>query len=168
MPVHTLETTQQLPVALKVLWEFIASPANLKVITPDYMGFDILTPNLPAQMYPGMIITYRVRPLFGLPVQWVTEITNVREPYFFVDEQREGPYSFWHHKHYLREIEGGVEMSDIVHYKLPFTPLSELMHPFIVRRKLNEIFNYRYRKLEEMFGAMEKVAFSESRSHNQA
>ena len=157
MATHMLETTQQLPISIEKAWDFISSPRNLKVITPDYMGFDITTPNLEDKMYPGMIITYKVRPLLGIPVQWVTEITHVEEPCFFVDEQRQGPYSLWHHKNYLREIDGGVEMRDVVHYKLPFSPLSEIMHPFMIKGKLKEIFDYRYHKLEELFGSMKKA-----------
>lgn len=156
MAIHRLHRIQQLPISLEEAWDFISSPENLKIITPDYMGFDITTPDLPDKMYPGMIITYKVRPFFNIPVEWVTEITQVREPYFFVDEQRSGPYALWHHKHYLQEIEGGVEMQDIVHYKLPFSPLSEIMHPLTVEKKLTEIFDYRFNKFIELYGTMEQ------------
>jgi ligand-binding SRPBCC domain-containing protein len=104
-------------------------------------------------MYAGLIITYRIRPVMNIPAIWVTEITHLREPDFFVDEQRAGPYRFWHHQHILEEIEGGTAMRDIVHYALPFGLPGRIVHPFMVRPQLRKIFAFRRRKLEEMFGA---------------
>jgi len=106
--------------SLEEIWNFISSPENLKEITPDYMGFDITTEHLAKKMYPGMIISYRVKPLFGISTTWVTEITQVKDKEYFVDEQRVGPYKIWHHEHLIQKIEGGVLMKDILSYQPPF------------------------------------------------
>lgn len=149
---HEIRSKQKLPITLQQGWEFLSSPYNLKKITPPYMGFDILSGFDGEKMYPGMIINYIVRPLFGLPMNWTTEITHVVEPHYFVDEQRFGPYAFWHHKHFLKEIDGGVEMEDIVHYKVPFGPVGKIVNALVVRKKVEEIFRYREKVLKEMFG----------------
>ncbi len=148
---YTLHRTQKLPVSLQEAWDFIANPQNLAVITPDTMGFKTLSGD-DRQMFAGQIIEYTITPLFGLKMSWVTEITHVQDKTFFVDEQRHGPYAFWHHKHFLKEIVGGVEMEDIVHYKVPMGFLGRLVHPFLVKPKLEEIFEYRQKKLVELFG----------------
>ena len=140
-----------LPIGLAEAWEFFSDPRNLERITPPSLGIEI-TSDLPPRMHPGMIVCYTVRPLLGIPVRWVTEITHVREPHLFVDEQRFGPYRFWHHQHHFREVEGGVETSDLVHYALPLGPLGRLLGGGIVRRQLGEIFAFRKRFLEETFG----------------
>ena len=132
-------------------WDFLSSPINLKTITPEYMGFNILS-GADRKMYPGQIIQYIVTPLFGIKTKWVTEITHVQENKYFVDEQRFGPYALWHHKHFIRPIKGGVEMEDIIDYKIPFGLIGQLVHPIIVKPKLKEIFDYRHDKLIEIFG----------------
>ncbi len=129
--------------SLDEIWDFISSPINLKKITPDYMGFNIITEELPKKMYPGMMICYFVRPLFGIKTLWITEITQVIEKAYFVDEQRVGPYKIWHHEHFIEEIDDGVLMKDVVSYKPPFGVLGNMANTLIIRRKLNEIFNYR-------------------------
>lgn len=115
------------------------------------MGFKILE-GADEKMYAGQIIKYTVTPVLGLPLGWVTEITHVKDNEYFVDEQRFGPYSLWHHKHFIKAIPGGVEMIDIVDYKLPLGILGRIAHPLFVKRQLNQIFNYRYNKLIELFG----------------
>ncbi len=150
---HVLETTQRLPITLAEAWDFFSNPNNLALITPPDMGFEITSEPF-HRMYAGMIITYRVRPMLRIPVRWVTEITHVQEPNFFVDEQRFGPYRLWHHKHYFTEIPGGVEMKDVVHYKVPFWPLSEVAQHLFVQKRLDDIFSFRYKALEERFGTM--------------
>ena len=119
------------------------------------MGFHILS-GADRPMYPGQIIQYIVTPVLGIKTKWVTEITHVKDRSYFVDEQRFGPYALWHHKHFIKEIEGGVEMEDIVDYKVPFGWLGQLVHPFLVKPKLEEIFKYRYNKLIEMYGEFEE------------
>jgi ligand-binding SRPBCC domain-containing protein len=151
MKVYTLHTKQNLPISLSEAWDFLSDPKNLKTITPEYMGFDILS-GADRKMYPGQIIQYIVTPVLGIPTKWVTEITHVVNQQYFVDEQRFGPYSLWHHKHFLKEIPGGVEMEDIVDYKVPFGILGQLVQPIIVAPKLKEIFDYRQKKLIELFG----------------
>jgi ligand-binding SRPBCC domain-containing protein len=152
MKLYTLQTSQKLPISIETAWEFLSNPNNLKLITPNYMGFKIKS-GAERPMYAGQIIQYIVTPVFGISANWVTEITHVVEHKFFVDEQRFGPYSFWHHKHFLKEIPGGVLMEDTVDYKLPFGILGQLAHPLLVLPKLNEIFAFRKNKLVEIFGA---------------
>lgn len=116
------------------------------------MGFDITSDFPDEKMYPGMIVMYKVKPLLNLSLNWTTEITQVREPYFFVDEQRSGPYKFWHHQHKFNVIKDGVEIEDIVHYDLPFWIVGNLVERIIVRNKLEKIFDYRAEKLNSVFG----------------
>ena len=151
MKLYRLETTQYLPISKEKAWDFLSDPKNLKTITPDYMGFKILTPEA-TKMYAGQIIQYIVTPIFNIPLKWVTEITHVKEGEYFVDEQRFGPYSLWHHKHFLKPVKNGVEMVDIVDYKIPFGFLGQFIHPLLVRPKLNEIFEYRKIALIKLFG----------------
>ena len=122
MSLHRFETVQVLPVDRAEAWAFFSNPRNLSVITPPEMGFEI-TEEVPEHVHPGLIVVYRVRPLLGIPVTWVTEITAVVEEELFVDDQRIGPYRFWHHQHHFREVADGTEVRDIVHYALPFGPL---------------------------------------------
>lgn len=149
--IYELSSIQKLPISLDEAWDFLSSPANLKEITPDYMGFDIVSGDTGA-MYPGQIIQYIVKPLLGIKTRWVTEITHVIDKSYFVDEQRFGPYDLWHHKHFLKAVEGGVEMHDTIHYKLPFSPIANLFHDLLVKPRLKEIFTYREAKLVELYG----------------
>jgi len=106
-------------------------------------------------MYKGQFIGYKVKPVLGIPVYWMTEITHVKDKEFFVDEQRYGPYSLWHHQHLFNEIEGGVEMTDIVHYKIPFWFIGDIANGLFVRKKLESVFQYRDERVEAMFGKWE-------------
>jgi len=154
MKIYTLKATQKLPISIDEAWEFLSNPKNLKVITPDYMGFQI-TSGADRPMFAGQIIQYIVTPVAGIKNKWVTEITHVIDKQYFVDEQRFGPYALWHHKHFLKEIPGGVEMEDIIDYKIPFGILGQMVHPILVKPKLREIFKYREQKLIELFGTLE-------------
>ena len=155
---YQIHTKQFLPISVKEAWNFLSSPANLQAITPDYMGFQIRSGFSEGEkMYAGMIIEYTVRPVLGIPLHWVTEITHVQEPEYFVDEQRFGPYALWHHKHFIRPVEGGVEMEDVVHYKLPLGWLGKLAHMLFVKRQLRQIFDFREKKLTELFGQSLRV-----------
>jgi ligand-binding SRPBCC domain-containing protein len=150
--IHTLHTKQILPITIEEAWNFLSDPKNLKVITPEYMSFNIIG-GADRNMYPGQIIQYIVTPILGIKTLWVTEITHVVDKKYFVDEQRFGPYALWHHKHFIKAVEGGVEMEDIIDYKLPFGWFGNLFHNLIVKPKLKEIFSYREQKLKELFGA---------------
>ncbi len=149
---YQLKRTQFVPTDIQTCWDFFSSPKNLQTITPDYMDFDVLT-YVPDMMYEGLMIAYKIRPLLGIPVNWVTEIKYVHEKSFFVDEQRFGPYKMWHHEHHFKEVEGGVEMTDIVSYDLPLGILGKMVHPILVKRKLDDIFDYRFKKVNELFPA---------------
>jgi len=151
--IYTLHATQKLPITVEEAWNFLSNPRNLKEITPDYMGFHILS-GADRAMYAGQLIQYIVTPILGIKTKWVTEITHVKDQEYFVDEQRYGPYALWHHKHFIKEIEGGVLMEDIIDYKLPLGWLGQLAHPILVKPKLNEIFNYRKDKLTQLFGEL--------------
>lgn len=154
MGFYQLYKTQKIPATIDKVWDFISSPANLKKITPAYMGFNITSKILSEKMYPGMIISYKVSPVLGIKMTWVTEITQVKENEYFVDEQRVGPYSMWHHEHKIEAIEDGVLMTDIVSYKPPFGFLGSLANSFIIKKQLKEIFEFRTVAMEEMFGRM--------------
>lgn len=149
--VYSIKTTQLIPVSLEKAWDFFSNPANLQAITPEKMSFKIISAHHGEKMYSGQIIEYKVKPVLGIPLYWMTEITHVEDKKFFVDEQRFGPYSLWHHQHHFKEMNGGVEMTDIVHYKIPFWFLGDIANSFFVKNKLKNIFDYRYKKIEEIF-----------------
>ena len=151
MKIYQLHAKQNLPISVDEAWKFLSDPKNLKTITPDYMGFNIIS-GADRSMFPGQLIQYIVTPVAGIKTKWVTEITHVVDNEFFVDEQRFGPYALWHHKHFLKEIPGGVEMEDLIHYKVPFGIIGQLVNPILVRPKLEEIFEFRRKKLIELFG----------------
>ncbi|MGM0621066.1 MAG: SRPBCC family protein [Bacteroidota bacterium] len=155
MGFYQLHKTQKIPATIEEAWDFISAPVNLKKITPIYMGFDITTKHATEKMYPGMIITYKVSPVFGIKMNWVTEITHIKEREYFVDEQRSGPYSMWHHEHKIEPIEGGVLMTDIVSYKPPLGFLGSIANAVLIKKQLNEIFDFREKALNEIFGKME-------------
>ncbi|HEV2149821.1 MAG TPA: SRPBCC family protein [Longimicrobiaceae bacterium] len=154
MKLHRLEARQLLPVSVSEAWDFFSDAANLPRITPPWLGFTV-TSELPSRMHPGMIATYTVRPFPGARVRWVTEITHVEAPHLFVDEQRFGPYRFWHHQHHFAEAPGGVEVRDVVHYALPLNPASAPIRRWMVAPRLRGIFEFRRRTLEGIFGRME-------------
>ena len=147
---YQLKTKQFVKTDMATCWDFFSDPKNLSKITPQSMGFIVRT-ELPDKMYEGLMIEYTVRPMLGIPMNWITEIKTVKNHSFFVDEQRKGPYRIWHHEHHFKEVEGGVEMTDIVSYELPLGFLGRLMHPILVKYKLKEIFDYRRQKVDELF-----------------
>ncbi|MDQ2178193.1 SRPBCC family protein [Marinifilum sp. D714] len=144
---------QILHASIEEVWEFISSPINLKEITPKYMGFDITSDLMDDKMYPGMIISYKVSPVLGIKTTWVTEITQVRDKSYFVDEQRVGPYSIWHHQHIIEQLPNGVIMKDIISYQPPFGFLGAIANRLFIKSKLNEIFDYRRKVLDLRFNA---------------
>lgn len=145
----TFKRTQLLPITQETAWDFFSNPRNLPLITPPELGFQITSP-VPEKMYAGVVLSYTVTPFLGVNVDWTTEITNVRELEFFVDEQRFGPYRFWHHQHFFQQVQGGTEMTDVVHYLIPFQPFGRLAAGF-VRKKLERIFDFRCQVLEKLF-----------------
>jgi ligand-binding SRPBCC domain-containing protein len=148
---YTIEIQQNIPATQETVWDFISSPRNLKLITPEDLGFEVTS--IPAEkMYAGMLIKYSVKPLFGIKMRWVTEISHIKEPEYFIDRQYWGPYKRWHHKHELKAIEGGVLMTDIINYIPPFWLLGSLANFLFIRKRLDEILRYRQMKLEEIFG----------------
>ncbi len=154
---YTLKSKQAVPMSLEAAWTFFSSPLNLSKITPKDMAFVIKgdLSELKA-VYAGQIINYTVKPIAGIPIAWTTEITHVVDHQYFIDEQRFGPYRFWHHQHFFRAIPGGVEIEDIVHYKLPLGFLGDIANFIFVKQQLKNIFDYRTQTLNEMFGKYEK------------
>jgi len=145
-----LKRTQYLKADIKACWNFFSDPKKLAEITPGWLSFRVVS-DLPEEMYAGLIIEYRITPLAFVKTSWVTEITHVSKPFFFVDEQRLGPYKFWHHKHFFEESGDGVIMTDEVHYSLPFGTIGDMVNRFVVRKKLADIFDYRFEILKKLF-----------------
>ena len=145
---HT--SNQNLNISIDEAWKFLSNPKNLKDITPPYMGFNIISGDN-QKMFQGQIIQYILTPIFGIPFRWVTEITHVNEGIYFVDEQRFGPFVFWHHKHFIEETETGVLMRDIVDYKLPLGILGKLAHVLFIKSRVDQIFEFRRKKLDFLF-----------------
>ena len=152
--IHVLKQVQHLPLTMDEAWEFLSQPKNLSVLTPPSLNLKFTNQLFGDAMYPGQVIMYNVKPLLGIPLFWMTEITHVAKPLFFVDEQRRGPYAMWHHEHHFKPVTGGVEMTDLVHYQLPLGVLGSLAHTLFVKRQVHSIFNYRYQKIETHFGKL--------------
>jgi ligand-binding SRPBCC domain-containing protein len=150
MKLYRLERSQHLPISVETAWDFFSNPKNLALITPPWLDFTV-TSELPPRMFPGMILTCRIRPFWGFPCAWVSEITHVREPHFFVDEQRFGPYRFWHHQHLFEKMPDGVKIEDIVHYGLSCGVAGRILNHAVIGRRLNFIFDFRSQKLNAIF-----------------
>lgn len=153
MAYYQFTQTQKIPASVDVVWSFISDPSNLQKITPSYMGFKVISNSGSNTMYAGMIITYIVKPLLGIPVKWITEITQVKDKEYFVDEQRMGPYKMWHHQHKITAIEGGALMTDIVTYIPPFWFIGALANSLFIKKQLQRIFEYRTKAVIDKFGA---------------
>lgn len=150
MAIKTLVSEQFLPIPLAQAWDFFSSPRNLNEITPDEMVFHILS-DVPDKMYPGLLIIYRLAPMLKIPMTWVTEITHIEDGRYFIDEQRQGPYALWHHEHHFKEVDGGVQMTDILHYDIGLSVLGSLAGALFVDRKVRGIFTFREQKLRTLF-----------------
>jgi len=150
--VYTIKAIQKIPTDINTAWAFFSSPLNLQAITPERMQFKVIDKYNSDTMYPGQIIEYKLKPLLGISVYWMTEITHVKERVYFADEQRFGPYSLWHHQHHFKQIEGGIEMTDVVHYKVPYWFIGDVANSLFVRRQLRSIFSYRFTAIENKFG----------------
>ncbi|MCO5950033.1 SRPBCC family protein [Mucilaginibacter flavidus] len=153
MKSYVLKTEQAIPISLEQAWDFFSSPLNLAKITPNDMKFVVTSDYAPnTKMYEGMIITYKISPLLGIKLNWMTEITHVKEGEYFVDEQRFGPYALWHHEHHFKAIKGGVLMNDILYYAMPFGPIGRLTNTVYVGKQIEKIFTYREKAVKELFG----------------
>ena len=148
--VYKLQTTQVIPGKLDLVWDFFTSPLNLVKITPPWMDFRVISSS-EEKVYAGQIIEYKVNGLPGISMYWMTEITHVEEGKYFVDEQRYGPYSMWHHEHHFKEIDGTVEMTDIIHYKIPYWFLGDIANILFVKQQVRKIFDYRHKTVEKLF-----------------
>ncbi|MDO3644497.1 SRPBCC family protein [Mucilaginibacter sp. L3T2-6] len=158
MKTYLLKTEQAIPVSLHEAWDFFSSPLNLAKITPDDMKFIVTSDyNGDTKMYAGMIITYKITPVMGIKMNWMTEITHVKEGQYFVDEQRFGPYALWHHQHHFKEIEGGVLMTDILNYAIPYGVIGRFTNAVFVGNKVKQIFEFRKRAIDELFGVMKQA-----------
>ncbi len=149
MKVHFKQWHRDLPGDPQRIWDFFSRPENLQRITPKEMNFRIQTDIAGKEMYEGMMIVYKVSPLLGLDMTWATEITHIQPGVHFIDEQRIGPYAMWHHEHWFEPIEGGVCMKDLLHYAIPFGPLGSIANALIVDKKVEGIFAYRTRVIEQ-------------------
>lgn len=145
-----LKQEQFLPITLDEAWQFFATPRNLNEVTPDDMVFEIVS-DLPDSMYAGLLINYRLKPMFNIPVDWCTEITHIKEKEYFVDEQRKGPYRIWHHEHHFEAVEGGVLMTDLLHYDIGKSVFGWIAGKLFVHKKVKAIFDYRYNTLQTYF-----------------
>lgn len=153
---HKLKQEQFLPISLDDAWDFFATPRNLNEVTPEDMVFEI-TSDLPDKMYEGLIITYRIRPMMNIPVNWCTEITHIKEKEFFVDDQRKGPYNIWHHEHHFKAVEGGVLMTDLLHYDIGKSIFGWIAGKLFVHRKVRQIFDFRFKALESLFAGRDYI-----------
>ncbi len=143
---------QLLPISLEQAWDFFATPKNLNEVTPDDLVFEI-TSDVPDKMYEGLMITYKIKPLLNISINWCTEITHIKEQEYFVDEQRKGPYNIWHHEHHFKAVEGGTLMTDILHYDIGMSIFGKIAGKLFVDQQVNHIFSHRYKALEKYFNS---------------
>lgn len=153
--VYSVFSKQTVPVSLEEVWAFFSDAKNLAAVTPPHLNLKVTNEVFGGTLYPGQVMTYKVKPLLGIPISWMTEITHVEQMKYFVDEQRKGPYKLWHHQHHFKAINGGVEMTDLVHYRLPLGVLGSIANGLLVKNELKKIFAYRYQKVIELFGKWE-------------
>ena len=150
--IHSIKSVQKIPADINTVWDFFSSASNLEKITPKNLGFTVISHHHGDKIYPGQIIEYKISPLLGIPLYWMTEITHVKDREYFADEQRHGPYSMWQHQHHFKQIEAGVEMTDIVHYRMPFWILGDMAHSLLVKAQLRDIFRFRGEQVIKHFG----------------
>ena len=159
MKIFTLRREQYLPIRIEEAWAFFSTARNLSKITPPEMSFTILSQVKEEPVYSGMLIEYRVKPIFGISMKWITKITDVHEPYVFKDKQLRGPYAIWEHTHHFEEVAGGVKMTDEVKYALPLGWLGIMAHDVLVRKKLKQIFDFRAITLNQLFGEINNKGY---------
>ena len=151
MKLYTVHKKQKLPISINEAWAFLSDSSNLSLLTPKEMNFTIISKDQ-KPMYAGQVIQYSVTPIAGVKTKWISEITHLKKGNYFIDVQLFGPYSFWHHKHFIKEIEGGVIMEDVIHYKPPFGFVGVLLNFLFINSKLNSIFKHRELELIKTFG----------------
>lgn len=151
MRIYRRQWEKIVPRPLNEVWDFFSRPENLNEMTPEDMSFEILSDIAGKEMYVGMIILYKVSPLLGIKMRWATEITHIEPIRYFVDEQRSGPFAMWHHEHHFEEVEGGVKMTDLLHYAVPLGPLGALANQLFVRDRVEEIFRFRDQAVDRLF-----------------
>lgn len=151
METYFFNAEQFLPITINKAWEFFSDAENLAVITPPALGFKVLSPVKDQEIYEGMLIDYKVSPLFNVPLHWRTQISKVDKPYSFTDRQLKGPYKLWEHTHHFFEKENGILMKDRVKYQLPYGIIGEVAHSVLVRDKIEDIFAYRKQVLNQIF-----------------
>jgi ligand-binding SRPBCC domain-containing protein len=149
MKLHRIHRKQVIPISISKAWEFFSNPENLSTITPSWLNLTVIS-DIPGSMHSGMIISYRITPMARVPTLWISEITHVNRPTYFVDEQRLGPFRFWHHQHMFKEVGRNVEIQDIVHYAMPLGPIGEMFYSISVGKKVDSIFDFRQKALERI------------------
>ncbi|HEV7782927.1 MAG TPA: SRPBCC family protein [Chitinophagaceae bacterium] len=152
MTPHSLKMVQKIPAGIGDVWELFSNPGNILKLSPEHMVLRIISSGGHPVISPGQIIRYKVKPLWGIPVHWITGIKEVEPGKFFMDVQKKGPYSFWEHRHYFKEIDVGVEMTDSLLYRNPLGMLGNMVNTLFIRNRLRQLFEYRYRQVEEIFG----------------
>lgn len=150
---YQVEDRVVVPAPLEEVWHFFSNPSNLKELTPSEMQMQMLS-EIPEAMYAGLVLRYRVAPLFGIRLPWASEITVIEPKRYFVDRMLEGPFAQWHHEHHFYPVEGGTEMVDRVHYKMPLGLLGKLFHPLLVKQNVRQLFQYRREQIAAKFGKL--------------
>ena len=150
--VYSIYSIQRVPQPLEKVWAFFSDAKNLLQVTPPHLNLKVTNAVYGGTVYAGQVMTYDVKPLLGILLSWMTEITHVHPSAYFVDEQRKGPYKLWHHQHHFKAIDGGTEMTDLVHYRVPFGFIGSIANTLIVKKELRKIFVYRFQKVVELFG----------------
>ena len=152
MKIYRKEWELVIPSTLDKVWSFFSRPENLQKMMPADMSFEILTDIAGVEMYEGMMIQYKVAPLWNIPLSWTTEITVIKHHEYFVDIQHNGPYALWHHEHHFTEVNGGVRMTDILHYAVPLGPIGRIANALLVESRIEEIFTTREEATRKIFG----------------
>ena len=151
MKIYYKEWSQTIPGSMEKVWHHFSRPENLDKLTPENMAFQIISDIKDRPMYEGMIIRYRVSPVLNIPLNWATEITHIKDREYFIDEQRFGPYTLWHHEHHFEETPQGILMKDQLHYAIPFGIFGRIANAIFVEARIDEIFTYRQKCIDEIF-----------------
>ena len=142
MKIYQLFRRQVLKLTLQEAWDFFSSPYNLNTITPDFFHVTV-TSKVPEKIYAGLMISYRMKAVFGIPMAWLSEVSHCEEPKRFVYQQRIGPFKFWSHEVCLTEQDQGIILEDIMFYAMPLGWLGEFINSVLIANKLEQIFDTR-------------------------